>query len=49
MQEVQSQTQVQTHTYRDRDGWHARSEVNVSATRCRSLQRWPTQSCRRSD
>lgn len=33
MQEVQSYTQVQTHTYRDRDGWHAKSEFNVSDTR----------------
>ena len=37
MREVQSQTQVQTHTYRDREGWHARSEVNVSATRVLKL------------
>ena len=37
MQEVQSQAQVQTHTYRDRDGWHAKSEVNVNATRVLKL------------
>ena len=28
---------VQTHTYRDRDGWHARSEVNVNDTRVLKL------------
>ena len=37
MQEVQEQTQVQTHTYRDRDGWHAKSEIHVSATRVLKL------------
>lgn len=37
MQEVQSQAQVQTHTYRDRDGWHAKSEFNVNATRVLKL------------
>lgn len=37
MQEIQAQPQVHTQTYRDRDGWHAKSEVNLSATRVLKL------------
>jgi hypothetical protein len=37
MQEVQTPSQVETHAYRDRDGWHAKSEVSVSATRVLKL------------
>jgi hypothetical protein len=37
MQSVEARTKVETHTYRDRDGWHAKSEINVSATRVLKL------------